>query len=252
MKKTNLISTTSMTPVERAQGRFMRAPDHPGESSQTEASSTESGNEADNSGQDDLSSTFWNEPEADRSNSSSKDSASSDSSSSGQNEFGQQLAAEIQGMQFVAPFNNEIAEQINEGNLDGINDNISAMVRSGVQQAVVSSAKLMQAQANQMMEMVRAEIAGALGNKDSKTMLESEFASYKDPTMQRQIDGIFAQSMKHTNNDRAKAVEMTRDMLKFMGKTAAADMGLDIPAGGRGNEGPSAGSQSLIDELMGR
>jgi hypothetical protein len=102
------------------------------------------------------------------------------------------------------------------------------------------------------MAMVQEAIQNALGNRDNNQSLIESFPSMRDPAMAPIINGVFQQSLKHSGGDRNKAIAMTRDMLKYMGKTATSDLGIEVPPNSREDSFMTDSSRSLVDELLGR
>lgn len=262
MNKRNLLSSTRMTPIERKMGRLMRAPDHPGESNDggnnpagNDGGSAESESGGDNTGQSFDPAAFWAGPAEEKtaapSEGGSSDSAGADNSSAGQpgDSMGQQLSQRIADFKIEPVFTPEIAEQLNEGNMEGANAAIQTAAQNAMKESIVASAHMLQEYAGVLMSQVQSKIDEAFGNRDSEATLENEFTSYKDPAMRKQIDSIFEQSMKNTNGNREEAVKQTREMLRLMGDRGADDMGIQTPPGGRGDE--TANSKNLVDELLG-
>ena len=163
--------------------------------------------------------------------------------------FADQIAAYDPGPLFTK----EIADQIANGNLDGVNAALKQKMQGVAQQSLIQSAQLLKMYGEKLQSQMEAMIEAKLGNRDNTSSLGESFTAYKDPAMKPVIDGVFAQAMKLSKGDRTAAIASTREMLKYMGKTGASDMGITIPPGGPGDDyGNSAGAKSLVDELLGR
>lgn len=165
--------------------------------------------------------------------------------------LGQTIAAGIQGYTPADFFTREIGEQLAEGNMDGANKQFQALSRDIMQQSVVQSAKIMQHLSERLLGEVETRIAQAMGGEKDSSALETAFPSMKDPAVAPVINGVFRQAMQHTRNDRQAALEMTRGMLRAMGKAGGSDFGIQTPARGPDDymgDGPS----SLVEELLGR
>jgi len=259
-------SRIAMTAAERSMGRLMRAPDHgsgdaggggSGDSSQGGDNSGGNGAPAngdsgtgDNNGQSFDASSFWNEPTPSGDNQQQQQQQSQNDSDPGR-EIGQQIAAGIKDYQFKPVFTQEIGEQLAEGNLDGANESFTNMARESMQQSVVMSAKIMEHLGTQMMAQFQSMIDQRLGTEKDTEALSREFQSMSDPAMRPVVEGVFKQAMKHSGNDRDKAMQLTRNMLKAMGQTGKQDMGIDDPAPDPDSflgDGPS----QLVKELMER
>lgn len=213
----------------------------------------------DNSGTGFDASAFWNEPVVDKSTSPSGGSADSGSTATGTQQApnkGQQFATEFaQKLDSLPmgkdPFSPEVIAELAEGKTEGINTALQSMGREAVRQSVMMNAQLMSAFGDQLMTRMEALVEAKLGNRDNSSTLLENFPSAKDPAMRPMIQGVFDQSMKHTNGDRVKAVAMTKDMLKFLGKTGASDLGIDTPPTSPGDT-MTPGAKSLVEQLLTR
>ena len=203
--------------------------------------------------------TFWQSPSSAGSDApsggSAADGATGGGSDSGSNEgleYGRQFAEKLTKLSFAPVFNADIATQIGEGNLDGVNQAISQLGRDSVQQSVLLSTEIMQAYGKHLIGQVEAMIQQSFGSRDNDSALMAEFPQVaSNPAMKPMVEGIFNQAMKHSKNDRAKAIAMTRDMLKFTATGISGELGLNNAPGGSGDRMDSS-AKSLVDELLGR
>lgn len=250
-----LLTHSMMTPIERRMGRFMRAPDgHDGGDSTPDGDnpggnsgdSSVPGGDSNNSGQSIDPASFWTNPDAN--NSSDQNGNNNDSGTP--EDVGKTVAESIAN--FKAPlFTKEIGEQLAEGNLEGANAHFQTLSQQMMQQAVIHSTRIMQAFGADLLKQIRSEIDGKFTSKDDAQTLEQAFPSMRDPAMRPVINGIFQQSLRHSNGDRSKALEMTRDMLKTLGKTGQKDFGIEPGPSGDDDylgDGPS----NLVESLLNR
>jgi hypothetical protein len=196
---------------------------------------------------------FWNEPEPSK-DKGSPATGSADSGSSGDSgaDFGKQLTERLNSLTFGAPvFNEAVVAELGEGKLDGVNNAIQSQLRQATQQSVVMAAQLMQKHQEVLLTKVKEMISGELGNRDNSATLEENFAIAKDPALRPMVEGVFNQALKLAGGDRKKAIASTREMLKYMGKTGARDMGIDTPPADPGDT-MNDSARSLVDELLGR
>jgi hypothetical protein len=135
--------------------------------------------------------------------------------------------------------------------MEGANTRIGDMLKQSVQESVAMSAQIVEVFARQMESRVEQMINDRLGGEKNTEALQQAFPSMSDPAMAPVIQGVFNQAMKHTK-DRAKALDMTRDMLKAMGQRGAKDLGFDKPPANPDDNIMTGGAKSLVDELMGR
>lgn len=259
-----------MTPMERKAGRLMRAPDHPtGESvagGNNQPSNTDPGatgnQSANNTGQSFNPETFWQAPSVSEPAPPSGGSAGTGNPADGTQGNQQQtsqaqsvhtkLTTQLQNLAFAPVFSTEIGEQVANGEWDGVNNAIAQVGRESVLNAVTMTAELMQMHGDHLISRVQSMIQEALGGRDNEAALMQEFPqAASNPAIRPMISDIFKQSMLHTNNDRQKAIAMTRDMLKFVGQGVGQDLGLNIAPGGP-SDVMSQNALSLVEELMAR
>jgi hypothetical protein len=199
---------------------------------------------------------FWNEPSPDTGKTPSGDSVAKPDSGGGnqqQQDFATTLREEMSKVNYGDVFTKENADLIANGDLSGINQAIQGKMQQVQQHSVMFAAKLMQANNDRIMSKVEALLDGKFGNRDNTETLAKEFKGYADPGFKPVVDGVFAQAMKLSGGDRKKAIESTKEMLKYLGKTGAQDFGLNTPPGNAEDSyGSTDASKSLIDELLGR
>lgn len=202
--------------------------------------------------------TFWNEPKPAGSGSPSGGSADSNSAGGSQGQqteaqrYGQEFQQRLSGLDFGSAFTPEIASQVAEGKFEGINKAIGDQLKSATQNSVIMAAQLMQKNNESLLSQVRNLIQESLGNRDNNATLAESFPILaKDPALRPMVEGVFNQALKLANGDRIKAVASTQEMLKYMGKTGAGDLGISTPPPNPGDMSTD-NSRSLVEELLGR
>ena len=278
MGGTSLYGITAMTPAERRAGRFMRAPDHPGDAGA--ATQQQGGNNggqggegnsgggasgdsgANNAGETFDAASFWNGPAPAEGAAPSGESAGGNGGESGtqgggngnnQGQFAQQLTERLNGLTFGDPiFNAEVAEQINEGNYDGVQQRFNAMGQQIVREALAMQVQILRPFAEQLMEQVRGETQQTFNNRDNKESLVTLFPAAKNPVMAKTIQPIYDQALKNSGGNREKAVAQTKEMLRFMAGESAADLNIEIAPRGQGDRGGPTPNFNWLDELTGR
>lgn len=204
------------------------------------APDSNAGGDANNAGQALNPEQFWTgQP---------NDGGSNDSEISAE-EFGRGIAQEIANYQGVEIFTPDIAAQVAQGDLAGVNQAMQAMQRQAIQQAVVIATNIMRRGLADVESRFDTRVQSHLGSEKNQQALMEEFPSMRDPAMAPVIQGVFAQAMIHTKNDRTKALEMTRGMLRVMGKSGSKDFGISDPPQSQENPGSS---HSLVAELLGK
>lgn len=191
--------------------------------------------------------TFWNAPKSEPA-----DPNTVKTPSEGE-KVGTEFATRLQALTFGDNvFKDEVVKALGEGNYDAANTAIQTQMRNGVQQSVLMSAQLIQKAMDAMRSEFAGMIDGNLGKRDDNAALIEAFPSAKDPALLPSIKGIFDQSMKLAGGDRAKAITSTREMLKYMGKTAGSDLGITTPPGQEGDISNQNAAKALVEELLGR
>lgn len=262
----SLLAGVAMTRAERAKGRFMRAPDHPGDGgggnnaapppAGNSGDSTSETSEQNNTGNEFDPAAFWNSPASAGDGAPSGESGAGKQGESGTQEpsnFGQELATRLSTLTFGDPvFNDEVAGQINEGNFTGVQDRLNAMGQSIVREALAMQVKILRPFAEQLMEQVRQETNQTFNNRDNVESLERLFPAAKNPAMAKTIQPIYDQALLNAKGDRTKAVEATKEMLRFMAGESAKDLGVEVlPRGEGGMRSPSPNT-NWLDELTSR
>jgi hypothetical protein len=166
-------------------------------------------------------------------------------------ELGNQLVSQIQGFKAEDVFTTEALRQMAEGDLSPLNAGLNKAVQTSMTQMLTMTATMMQRfeshMQGQMDKLVGERIDQSQTSQKDEQLLKTSFSGFDDPALKPVINGVFRQSLRHTNGDRTAAVAMTRNMLQAMGKSGSADFGLE-----RSNpdndlsEGPSR----LVQELL--
>lgn len=277
MNKNSLYGMTTMTPAERRAGRFMRAPDGHTDPITTPAgggnngggqgegnggSAASGGSDSNNTGDQFDPVAFWNGPAPAEGAAPSGESAGNNGGESGTNgnggggnqgEFAQQLTQRLNGLTFGDPiFNAEVAEQINEGNYDGVQQRFNAMGQQIVREALAMQVQILRPFAEQLLEQVRGETQQTFNQRDNTESLERLFPAAKNPAMAKTIRPIYDQALKNAGGNREKAVAQTKEMLRFMAGESAQDLNIEIAPRGSGDRGGPTPNFNWLDELTGR
>lgn len=256
MNRVAFLTTSMMTPAERAVGRFMRAPDHPLDDAdaggtQTGAEDNRGGNSGesetgenteDNTSQDTELKGFWDaKPDEGASGESEEDKQASQ-------ELGQKLGGLIQGFQGPEVFNKEIADAIADGDLTKVNEALANRDQAILKHSAVVAAQLVGGLMDRMTKDFEARIQRALGNKDAEITLETHFPLAKDPAMRPMVQRVWDQALVNSKGDKQKAIRLTRGMLEAFGeKTSLREAPEDTTAG----IGTPA-AKSLVADLLER
>lgn len=197
--------------------------------------------------------SFWDGPAPGGSTAPAGESAggSSQESDTG-NEFAQQLTARLETMTFGEPvFTAEIAEQINEGNYQGVQDRLNAMGRQIAREALAMQVQVLRPFAEQLMAQMASRTQETFNSRDNVESLVTQFPAAKNPVVAKTIQPIYDQALKNAKGDRTKAVAETKEMLRFMAGVSAKDLGIDVaPLGQSSHKGPAV--HDWLDDLTGR
>jgi hypothetical protein len=219
-----------------------------------------------NGGQSFDLSAFWASPDGGSSASPSGESAGSGQSSSGQQQPNgnqgqqqqqqptnpvQQLQQDIQALTFNNPMTADVMTQLSEGNVEGFQTGMNQLGQQAVQHAI----RLMLPILSEVRNNLRTEIQGSVTqnnqSRDDEAALLKAIPSAANPAVRPMVDSIFQQAMKHSSNDRTKALALTKDMLRLQMQTMGSDVGMPPPTAGDGFGSPSR-NINWADELLGR
>lgn len=264
-----MLTTSMMTPLERAAGRFMRAPDHPGGDGGNEpppqgggdsgtggnntggngggAGNDDSG--GDNTGKPDDLATFWGDNKDGTGG--SADSLTPEQETAQQQALGTELRTAIESFAPPAPvFTKETAEQIAEGNFDGINAIMAKSHQAAIQSSVLLASKLMGAVVQRMQRDFDGRINSGLTNKDNNDFLVKEFPLAQDPAFAPMVQRVWSQALTNSKGNRQQAIRLTRGMLEAFGSKTAPnlDEAATDPTAGIN----TAASRSLVESLLER
>lgn len=247
-----------MTANERRLGRFIRDGEgHPagfggGDSGQQQnngdGNTTAGGNQSqnqNNSGQQFDPAGFWSDPANQQGQNGSQN--QSQNNEPNDDEFSSTLINDIRGFAPPTIFDSDIATQIGEGNLEGVNQRMQQYGQNVLQQSMVLMARILQRFEGQIDQRISGAITSNSTQQNDTQLLEKNFPTYSRPEVRPVIQGVFAQSLKHTGGDRNKALEMTRGMLRSMGQLGGEDFG--IPPSNP-DDSTSSGPSSLVQELL--
>lgn len=189
---------------------------------------------------------FWHIPEAkDGENGTQGD------GDGGGEDIGQQIVGEIGKFTLGTPiFDDSIAGEIAEGKLDGINARFNQMSQAVLKQSVMMAARIMQQFEKSMDERISGAINSSQTVNRDESLLKEHFPSFGQVAMQPMIRGVFQQSLTHTKGDRAKAIEMTKGMLRSMGQIGRTDFGITEAPRNPDDVYGADSSKSLVRDLL--
>lgn len=254
-RRAKLYGSTALVSLS---GRLMKGDDRSGTGATGEnnggGNGGESGSDADtkdNNGQGFDAKGFWEDPEP---SSESSGTPAPTPTPTQQDDPGKTLGGQLQeglkALKFDDLFNDEIAEQINKGDLSGANTRFNELARDMVKQSVVMNTKVVQAFGEHIMGKVESLIAEKLGGEKNDEALLKDFPSAKNPGVYKTIKPIFDRALKNTKGDREAAVAMTKDMIKFVRETTSKDLGIEDAPSSREDSFMSDNSKSLVDSLL--
>lgn len=262
MKKMNRMSRKHLfltTMIARRGRMFKEGESHSGGGDnggqgggESQGDSGAQGQQQNNTGETFDGSSFWNSPASQPNGAPNGESApngNGESGAQGSANLGQQLTTQLASMKFGDPiFTPEIAEQINNGDFNGVQQRFDAMMQNGVKQALGMMIQVMRPFGEQLQAQMRSEFGETLNGRDNNDALIKDFPSAKDPRLAPTIRQVFDQALKNTGGKRDLAVKQTKDMLALMSSAMSGDLGLNLVPQG---SDPSASQPSVnwLDEL---
>lgn len=262
MNRVNLLTTSMMTPMERAAGRFMRAPDHPagGDGGAGATGADDSGGTGDNTGGNSGDSgaskegedndgqpleldQFWTgkaeEPTDEESETKVKEQSQA---------IGTELGTLIKSFKAPEVFTKEIADKIADGDLAGVNEAMAARDQALMNHSIVVTAKLLGGVIDRFSADIDKRIQQAFGNRDSDVALETHFPLAKDPAMYPMVKRVWDQALINAKGNKEQAIRQTKGMLAAFGERTSVREAAGDPTAGIN----TAASRSLVDSLLER
>lgn len=213
--------------------------------------------ESNNDGQTFDANAFWGNSDDGSSSAPSGESAQSgaegESGSSDGQSLQEVLTGQLEKMTFGDPvFTAEVAEQINEGNFEGVEARIQSQMRSAVGNSLRMMVSILKPFAEQMTTQMREEMTQTFSSRDDNQTLEQMFPGAKNPAVRPMVQSIYSQALKNTKGDRAEAVKQTKEMLRHAAGVTAGDLDLSVHQRGADDSGAPAKSTNWLDELTSR
>lgn len=188
-----------------------------------------------NSGQQFNPAQFWDDPSP-AASPPARESAGSESGGGGSpqnpgNEAGKRFADTIAAAKFDASiFTPEALEAINQNSDPSLlNQNMEKFGQNVMRQTTLLAAQLMQAHSKQMMAQFESMMNQQFGNREADADLVRAIPSAANPAVAPMVKAIFQRAMSLSNGNRAGAIDMTKEMLKFQSQHMRGDLGLDTP-----------------------
>lgn len=191
-----------------------------------------------NTGQADDFTQFWEEPkEEGDANLGSPSATPSDSVGSPDQQANPmaQLDTMIQSIQFDDVMTDDVSKAINENDMSGFNAGMAKMGQAAVKQSLIMAARMMGELQTKMQASQDARFEELMSADKSEQALHSALPFSQQPQFAPIAKGIFAQAMKHTGGDRAKALTMTERFFVNITKDSASDLGLGVAPRGEGD-----------------
>lgn len=142
----------------------------------------------------------------------------------------QQLNAVLDGISFKPVMNDETTEALGNNDPKAFNEAVQGQLRQAVRESLFLTARMVKTQQERMEAFVQKRIDSALQLDRDEVLLGKELPFSQRPEIQPIAQGIFANALKITKGDRAKAVAMTRAFFGNMAEVSAPDLNL-APAG---------------------
>lgn len=194
-----------------------------------------------NGGQSDDIEGFWNDDADSQGKPTGSEGQSvTDSDKPGEpvDHFGRALDA----MVFDSPVNQDAFTENGEINLEKLNEQLLSNNKQVARQTMLMVARLLKASQDQ----VRDEMGGLIDSRleDSKSIdfLEKAIPAAADPDVRPVLEGVYAQALKRSKGDRAKALAQTKKFFKKFQSSAGADLELDTPPQPMGGVEPNSES----------
>lgn len=113
-------------------------------------------------------------------------------------------------------FSHDELRQLEQGDFSPMNSRIVKAGRVAMQQTLLLSARMMQAQKEQMLQEIEAQLDERIGKFKQDSHFEEEIPFARDPAIRPIARGIFDMALKRANGDAKKAAEMTKQFMSHL------------------------------------
>ena len=113
-------------------------------------------------------------------------------------------------------FSREELGQLEQGDFTGLNQRIATAGRVAMQQTLLMSARMMNAQREQIMAQVKEQLNQRIGQFQQDSQFEEQIPFSQDPAIRPIARGIFDMALKKANGDAAKASTMTKQFMTHL------------------------------------
>lgn len=158
--------------------------------------------------------------------------------------------AKMKSLKFGELVTPEMTEQLQQGDFNGLNQSMTAAMQNSVQQSLMMTAQMLNDFETRMSDKMKTISSQSISTNESRAALMKAIPSASNPAIQPIAEGIFAQALKKTQGDNAKAIEMTKQFMTAMTTATAQDLGINtVPPGtpGYGGNLANAGSNQISD-----
>lgn len=248
-----LLHSTGMTPMERRLGRYLRAPDdHPGApggfipdgggGAGTGDGNNGGGNSGgdgggssnqNNTGADELDpSDFWNDPAPKEEPNPNPAPKIDPNQPNPDGDFANQLVSHIDGLKFDGVFTDEVTQAINQGDYTAANTAITANLKQAVKASMGVQAQLLKRFSDTLVPNIEKRVTDMvnerLGQEKAQDALTQAIPSASNPKVGPGIRAIYNHALTRTGGDTAKALAMTKSMMRTMASEMSGDVDLDV------------------------
>lgn len=248
------VSFAGVSPIERQMGRLMRAPDGHDGAVEGNNSAENSGAKLDdsqnqiNSGEDSELDTFWDSPEDEDDDVPNGGADANDSSSSG-HPLVAELNNSLAGLKFDSLLTPELMEKMGEGDFAGFNDGMNNFGQKVARQTLGLAVNVMKAVEVNIMERVRAEMAGTIQSDKSYTALEAAIPSASNPRTAPLVKQIYAKALQNSNGNIKAAIAQTKSLMQIQAEVFGGDLNLNVAPRNSRDGSPSPKVTDWLEEL---
>lgn len=245
--KTNLLVGTGiagMSPIERQMGRLMRAPDgHDGggdgnNDSENSGGGADDSKDKNNAGDVDELASFWDSPE-DEDDDVPNGGADADESKSSGHPLVTELNNSLTNMKFDALLTPELMEKMGEGDFAGFHEGMNGFGQKVARQTLGLAVNVMKAVEVNIMERVRAEMAGTMQHDKNFTALESAIPAATNPKTAPLVKQIYTKALQNSKGDIKAAIAQTKSVMQIQAEVFGGDLNLNVaPRDSRNAGGP--------------
>jgi hypothetical protein len=224
------------------------APDGGNNEDENSQRARDDSNNVNNAGDADELASFWDSPEDDDDDVPHGGADANDSDSSG-HPLVMELNTSLTNMKFDSLLTPELMEKMGEGDFAGFNEGMNGFGQKVARQTLGLAVNVMKAVEVNIMERVRAEMAGTIQNDKSFTALESAIPAATNPKTAPLVKQIYTKALQNSKGNIKAAIAQTKSVMQIQAEIFGGDLNLDVAPRNSRDGSPPPKVTDWLEEL---